>query len=460
MITDDQYLKWLQHPNPRRMVLVEAHYQGGIEYIGSGPFISKPTDTPSHKVYEELLTGSIETTGAIDRALSFGSIDLVNDGALDSWLSRAWEGHSLKVYLGDALWPRDDFRLVIDGINGGIAQSGMIGITFNFYDRMKRLDGPVQSELLSTGQPKPICLGHVFNCVPVLIDAPTLKYQVNNGPVESIVVRDNGVDITGNTTLDLNEGTFMLGAARVGKITCDVEQADKTLAKMVKFVADQYQESVDVANLAAFPNTDTLGYYLRSSASGSQVLLELAKSVGGFVRFSLLADLQIVRLDLSGAVALYIDSDDVLKNGLELDSVDPPATSINLSYRKNWGVQDADSQAGSVSAENRELYSREFTVLESPNLLVGFPHAEPRDVETLISSPAAAQAECNRRALLRKEPRQIWRLSGFLSASQVFIGDLVELTFPEFGFQNGRTGAIISTRKSLLNDSVELEIFI
>jgi hypothetical protein len=325
---------------------------------------------------------------------------------------------------------------------------------------MGLLDKPLQENTRSDGNTLPLCFGEVFNCEPLLLNPITLEYQVNEGEVESIVVRDNGVDITSSCTIDLLTGTFTLGAARVGKITCDVIEQHKTLAQIVEFIALRFNEQIDTINLNAFPNDATLGYYLRDSITASQVLLDLASSLGAFPRFSLLGQLQLVRLDLASSAQLTIDDNEIVADGLSLDNVQPPMTAMHLMYQKNWGIQNQDALAGAVSSTNRALYSQDYSAVESVNSLSGYPLATPRTVETYIASESAAQAESGRRATLRSVARQVWRVQAFLSASQVSIGDPITIEYPHFGYDQTRTGAVLSLRKNLLADDVELEVFI
>lgn len=459
-VTNEAYEAWLQGPVARRMVLVEAEYSGGTEYISSGEFISEPTDTPPNKCYDELLTGSVAIDGSLERSTSVGGIQMVNDGSLDSWLSRNWLGYSLRVYLGDASWDRDDFRLVVDGINGGIEQAGAAAIEFTVYDRMRSLSTPLQEAVLSDGGNVPVCLGQVFNVPPALSNAATGERQVNDGPVVSIVVRDNGVDITGNCTLDLSNGKFTPNAAVVGQLTCDVVEQHQTLAQMAEFIATRYGESVDAANLAAFPVSSPLGYYTRDSVSGDQVLTDLAASLGAYPRFSLQGELQLLYMDFGGTPVVTLDENEILLGGLELQEVQQPAASVVVRYQKNWSTQSADALAGSVSDANRDLYSRDFSSVEATNAIPSYKIPENREVDSYIVQAADAQVECDRRAALRSIARERWRVRGFLSSVGLSEGDTVAVSHPDFGFEAGREGVVLSIDKNLLADNVELEVLI
>jgi hypothetical protein len=460
MIDENQYLQWLQNPSVGRVVLVEAFYQGGVEYFSSSAFVSVIAGNTDPTVYDELLTGSVETFSSIDQPVTVGSIELINDGSLDDWLSRPWIGHPLRVYLGDKAWSRNDFRLVIDGINNGISQPDIATVSFSLYERMQRLEKQLQENNLPSGEAAPICLGEVFNCGPVLRDSVTLKYQVNDGPIESLIVRDNGINITANCAIELSQGMFLLGAASVGKITCDVVEAHKTLDQIAEFIAQRYGESVDYTNFAAFNNSAILGYYAPSAVNGSRVLKDLAESLGVFPRFSLAGKLQLIRFDLQGESVLTIDDNDISESGLHLKRVEQPATAINLEYRRNWTPQQESSQAGAVTTENRDLYSREYSKVEISTDLLGYPHAEPRNVKTYIARESDAQLECNRRSLLRLVPRQVWGFSGFLSASLVSVGDQMTVFYDGFGFKTGRVATVLSVRLDVLFDEVEIEIFL
>jgi len=168
-ISDAQYEAWLADENQERCILVEAEYSGSnTEYISTFAFVSAPLDTPANIAYDEIIKAVPEIDSSIDGEVTIGKILVSNiDGVLDSWVTRAWRGWPLRVYLGDPVWDRDDFRLIVKGINGGISAPRQDEISFEIRDKRELLQEVVQTNLMAGGEPKPLSLGTVFNAEPV-----------------------------------------------------------------------------------------------------------------------------------------------------------------------------------------------------------------------------------------------------------------------------------------------------
>src|SRR5690554_1696224 len=116
-MTDQEYERWLSDLSARRVLLAELHYAGGIEYVATAPYISKPTDADPNRVYDDLLTRAVDISTRIDGLIQFGELTLVDDGQIADWAARAWQGHPIRLYLGGPDWSRDDFRLLAMGRN-------------------------------------------------------------------------------------------------------------------------------------------------------------------------------------------------------------------------------------------------------------------------------------------------------------------------------------------------------
>ena len=238
-----------------------------MEYFASSPFVSHPSDTPPNQPFDDILLSMGDMESRIDKTVDIGDLTLVNNGQLDDWLERAWQGHGIKLWLGDISWRFSDFQLVVDGINGGIAVPRSDRLRFTFYDQSERLNQPIQQNMLTDNNPKPITLGICRNIEPVLVDPAFLVYQVHDGAVESVVVRDNGIEITPSNT-DLQNGKFTLGSPAAGKITCDVVEQHKTAAGMVQYLAGRVGiTSFNQSSFSAFPAPE-LGYHARNEGNG------------------------------------------------------------------------------------------------------------------------------------------------------------------------------------------------
>ena len=449
-ITDQQYTEWLASDDAQPVILVEATHSAGVEYVASAPFVSGASDTPANTSYADILIGDVESNDRLDSA-AIGDLLLVNDGSLDSWLDLDWRRYALKVFLGDVAWSRDDFRLVIDGINGGIEAPDNDRLEWVLYDRTETLRVSVGDVLA------PIVLGKVYNCKPVLIDAVTLTYKVHDGAVTSITVRDNGIEVT-PATVDLANGEFNFGANQdpAGQVTCDVVQADQSAADIVDELCTRAGISVDSANLTAFPNAAALGLYIDQPSELEGLLSAVLSSVGATYRFNALGELQIFRLEAPATATLKLNADDIVERGVRLSTNELPVNIFTLGYRKNWSPQSADSLSTSLTATQKRDFEVDYLTVTKDNAK---PLAQDRRVDTLIDSQTDAQSECDRRAALRSVQRRAWTVTGFLSASEVSLGETVNLTYPALGWSAGRDARVIGINKRVGKRRMELTLW-
>lgn len=458
MITDQQYQDWLIDDGAARVVLVEATYDGGVEYFASAPYITGPTDTDPNRPYDDLLLTMGDIVSRVDRALDVGDLVLINDGSLDAWLTRAWAGQPLRLFLGDLAWSRDDFRVLVDGINGGLEAPRSNRIELVFHDQAKTLDQPLQTVKLADNTPAPVCLGEAFNVPPVLIDAGALTYQVHDGAVTSIAVRDNGVAVS--PTFDLANGKFTLAASPAGTLTCDVVQADNTAAEIVTELSGRAGATVDTADLVAYPNTDSLGWYCRSEKTVLAALREILEPLGTFARFNTSGELQLVRIDAPGTSVLTLTEADILQRGVRLLATEQPVTEVVLGYQRNWQPQTADSLAGSVSDANKKLYGDTYGYVNASNTLPAYPLAEERKVDTLLADATGAQSEADRRKTLRSVKRERWEVKCFPIGNSVQLGDTVTVDYPGYGFAGGVDAVVVSIAKNPMKRRTTLEVFL
>lgn len=463
MITDEQYAEWLEDDSKDRTVLVEATYANGVKYFSNYAFISGPTDTPANTPYEDrLIVKPIISTGF--GGISLGSMELVNFGDLDSWLEESFYGFQLVVYLGEIGWSRDDFRAVIIGVNDGISAPRWDRIRFQFRDKGQRFDVPVQKDRTATGDLIPLSLGTIFNATPILQDFATLLYRVHpDGAAKITAVRDNGVGVS---FVDNADGTFSLVAASTGQITCDITGATTgTPAAMVEYLAlrapNISSSDIDADNLANFPATYGLGFYIDSLMDISAALELVMESVSGSYLFTRLGLLQMHRWEPPGTSTLTLGRDDMRQRELSIKEIDQPRQSLELYYAKNWTVQDPGSLAGAVTPANRDLYSKEWQVETVIQVLPPeYPLLEQGDPgSTLIVSQADASTEAIHRMGLFSQKRQTLEWKGFSATFQVALGQTVTLTSERYGFDAGLDVLVIAIRKNLGTNQVTLEVW-
>jgi len=261
--------EWLDEDN-HKIILIDIAYHDGTslntKYFSDYPYILKYGDsftnilgnTVNSISYDDIVYNVSKITTKINSSKSLGNITLLNTtGEYDELLGidNAWEGHTIKIYLGDPSWIRDQFILILEGVVDSLTapephllsislrdkkevlnvttQESTIWNTSNvlnylndnvsstgLYDKFPTifakklydttgnyLDFDVSLGVIPSGienSAVPICLGKVFNIEPVLIDSYNHVYQIhecpdttNYGISEVSEVRANGVKLTG-----------------------------------------------------------------------------------------------------------------------------------------------------------------------------------------------------------------------------------------------------------------------
>lgn len=489
-ISDAQYQAWLAVDNKARIVIVEAQaYSGGMlvsRYMSNYPFVSTPTDTPPNQAYDDLVLSIPQFSTRMNEQLvgqstpAWGDLEIANEnGNRDSWLTDdAWDGRSIKLYLGDKSWPKSDFRKILDGTIADIYARDQRTLSLKIRDKQWTLNVPAQTSLIggSTANkdlPIPLCYGECFNVEPVLIDAAAHQYQVHDGAVNAITaVYDNGVSV--GFTATLGGGTFVLTSAPAGRITADVQGAKPGGAYLTQ-CADIMQHLIttrsalttgdlDAASFTAFNATapQALGLYVRDRRNLIELLDMLIKSVGGWYGFSRDGLLQLGQLQApAGTAAVSLTRDDLAEGSLRCLRRLVPVTTVRLGYRHNWTVQ-TDGVAGAASESRRADLASEYLVSKALDTAIKTAHPlalEPDMEGSLMTVQADCDAEAARRLSLWGVTRAVYGFDGFSAPSRVTLGQVVELTHPRFGFAAGAKAVVVGIVEQPTKNRISLEIW-
>lgn len=241
-LTAQEFSTWLSGTAPVKCTLVEVGVFDGVAettlFLSNKNYATRANDVPRNTTYLPVLKSSIDFSETISldntASISFGDIAIYNyNGELDSWIDYVWSGRSIKVYVGDVNFTRDNFTLVFSGVVDDIGFSDRDTINVSVRDILQRLNTPVTDIVLgpygikgqdnqNKDQIRPLVFGEVHNISPLLIDDTQLEYLVHNGLTERIIeVRDNGVPV--DFIPNLVTGTFRLTYPPAGTITCSVQ---------------------------------------------------------------------------------------------------------------------------------------------------------------------------------------------------------------------------------------------
>lgn len=488
-ISDAQYTSWLRADNQRRVVLVEAEaYSGGsvvTRYMSTPGFVSAPADSPASTGYDDIVLDVPWVRSQLAEALrgrsliSYGDIDIDNSsGVRDAWLTDAWDGRPVRLYLGDPTWPKSDFRLVFSGAVEDIQARDSATLTLRMRDRQHLLDVPACTTLVggtdsTKDTRRPICYGEVKNVRPVLIDSATRTYAVHDGQIESIdAVYINGAT-TAAYTFNLALGTITLTAALTGTLTADV-RGSKTGGTYVNTAANVLQRlvterttltagDIDSASISALNTAIGAAVGLYVSADRTTVLQALdtlLTGIGGWYVIGRDGKLTVGQFAApTGAPVISLDADDVEENSVELVRRILPAKSVRLGFARFWDT--STSGATTLTEAQRERLAQPYLIAKATNTLAGHLLAVDEDLlPTCLVASAAAGTEATRQATLYSTLRYVYRLAGFTAAQQVKLGDVVALNLGRFGLNNGTLARVVGLRESLTGGRIELEVFV
>lgn len=487
-MTNSEFLSWVSSPSSMKCILVEVVVNVGgsdtTRYLSNCNYVTRPTDTPANQVYLPVLAGSVSITEKLNiegsASLSFGDIELVNNGELDTWMNDVWNNRSIKIFVGDVTWIRSDFRQIFDGTVNRLDSRARNTLNIALRDKLERLNTAMSDTRLGgTTDNKdrliPLCFGEVHNIEPLLINPSTLTYQVHNGAIESIIeVRDNGVPVT--FTPNLAAGTFTLAATPAGVITASV-QGDKTggtyrntIGALIPFIVTTYGKSIDrfttsdidTSQVSTFSaaNSQPVGLYLTERTNVLEVCAMLASSVGAQVVMSRTGLLRILKISLSSfGTPTVVTADNMIMNSLHPSERLDVRAAVKIAYAKNWTVQ-TNLQTG-IPEAHKNLFEQEWlstTQTDSTVATLYRLNTEPEQEDTLLLTTTDASTEATRRLNIWKVQRNIWTYDGTPDLMLETLGNYQTLYNSRFGMQYGITGQIVGISQDWASAKVTFDI--
>ncbi|NVF16222.1 hypothetical protein [Vreelandella maris] len=452
-MTDAQYDNWLADLSAPRIVLCELDYAGSTEYVSSHPYISKPTDSAANRIYDDLLIEAVDIETRIDGLISFGDITLIDDGEITHWVSRAWQGHSIRLYLGGPDWSRDDFRLHARGINGGITSARRGEITFAMDDQSTVLDEPIDTgELPDDGGPVPLALGSVYNAPAYRTsDGTQYEYKASFLPCVSLTPKEGG-----STTLTVSnyasEGRFVLDAPVSLDLTVDIEEQHSTPHLIAEWVAGQYGITVGDINMPDY----TVGLYYNSEVTGRQVLDDLCAGLGAYWYLNRLNELVMRQHTVPTTADITLFDDDIEYDQIGLSETEPPWSSLTLRWGRNYS---ALRTVAGVIEDNEPTEAarlkREWSESKATQDVDDYPLAEDATRDSCIANAADATTERNRLLALKAVRRDVYSINAFMPVVEV--GQAIAVEHPRM---QGRIGRLLAVGRSPTRSTTSLEVWL
>jgi hypothetical protein len=473
--------QWLKRPGLFRCILVEAQYiEAGITktlYLSNHAFRSLPTDSAPNIAYKNLLNvGSVLTFSQRMSVALFGKTDTSTSAiefflhpTLESLINNAdFAGQQLKVFIGDPTWPRDNFIEKFVGLSKSIDPIDDNRARITFSDYSATLTTPVLSSLVSSGTNKdvfaPRCFGQCFNIEPVLLDAVTKTYQINDGAIQTVTeVRESGFVIAPvNYTVNLSAGTITINKNVTGRLTLDcqghVEAGTylSTAEQIINYLLSLANQS-NALDSNVLP-TYTLGLYIKSQRNIDDCIDEICKSVGGNWYFDALSQL---RLQHYNGVALTatstVNAGQIKQASLRIKERFAAVKQLSLGYQKNFTPQK-EGLAAAITENNPELavlYQNNESVVNGTNVVSNISAAINSKLSTLIANLTDAQTELNRRLTLIKNPRTIYECETTLKTH--IQGETTTVTYPKY-FAAGKNAVVVGHVHRLNNPTDIIEV--
>jgi hypothetical protein len=480
---------------------------------GTG-YTSGAGDTPAHAWHEP----RIQQPANMQRALplrgasrvGYGELVLVNlDGGLDDLVEYGFDGRQIAIKLGTLRpWQSPVWTTVLQGTMAR-ADFSWSQLTISLRDRMAELDKPLQSTAYAgnnslpngaegvagdlKGKPKPRLYGNGYNLAPPCVNTSRLIYQISDTALQAVsAVYDRGAALTagaayssqsdmetnapsaGQYRVWLAGGMFRLGSAPVGQITCDAVQgatsSNRTAAQVAKQtlldagIASGDISSSDVTALDTATSAE-VGLWVNDANTARAALDTVLGSVGGWWGVDRLGQFRMARLDApSGSPVATLTEVEIIKID-RIASADAaiPVWRVNLGYQPFATTQTSDL-AGAVTAARRGELAEPYRKVTASDSSVQTLHplAETMDIETAISSAAAAQTEADRLLALYKVRRDTLSLRVALDASlaaAIDLGAVVSVQVPRYGYDSGRLMRVTSIRTDLRGGVLDLTLW-
>jgi len=490
-------------------------------YFSSGAFVTSPTDAPPDVAFEPRLIdpGSIslhayasgQTTTGGGVKLEIGETTLSNaDGALDYLLDYGFDGQKVVIRSGDPGTPYPAaWTTLFNGTAENIDTADWRTLSLRLRDAQYVLEVPAQPNLYGgtnalpngidgtvndiAGKAKPRVWGSVFQISAIQVNTSKLTHQVNDGPVQSILVYDRGVILTlgadfannalllastpaaGSYNTCLAEGLFQLGSSPAGTVTADVVQGtptSRTVAQVLRSIA--LASGVDPGSVSA-PDVAALdlaapgeiGVYVQDTSTTYLSLMDtVAASVGAWFGFDGTGLLRMGRLtNPAGTPVLSLQDFDVANSIQRLSAYDNniPVWWVSLKYAKVWTVQTDIAGAAGAQAAFKAYLAQDFRTAAYQDATAKQLHklATKLEVESLFTQQADATAEAFRQYQLYNPRRDIFEVTipiSLLPAAMNFM-DVVELLIDRYGMSSGKLFRLIGISYQLKSYQVTLSLW-
>ena len=452
-------------------------------YFSTHPLNTGPTDSPANVAYiaravvpfslERSLFDGDRIGGKNVPARGFCELNN-GDAALDYLTEYSFNTRQFRIYRGAVGAGRGSFTKIYQGVTEQIEFSDRT-VTIRLRDRLYVFDKPLQPNLYNAsvqnsleGKPKPLVFGQATGVPAALIHAANQEYQVNDGAIAALTVRDRGVTLS---PIAASGGSFTLSGAPAGVVECDVrrtspygggDDAASVFLWIVRDYAGLALADINTASFTALGSTPQVGMFFNDEIKIIDVLDQLAATIGAFYYFDKNDQLTIGRFDLPETVqSKNIDLAQTF--AFSRDQTAIPAWAVVYNFNRRYRPMSKEELAGSVNAYDVGLYATATLSRKAEDAAIKTPYPNARriTIDGVASGNEAvfAQAEAARQLNLYRDQRDVFKLR---VAAQPFTYELAEtaqIVLARYSFNLGRNFRIIAITDSGLRDEIELTLW-
>lgn len=486
-------------------------------YVSEEPFVTEPTDTPPNTAFLQRISdaGSLGLhafsdgrTGGATR-LETGEIRLINiDGELDDWVKYSFDGRPVVIRSGaDGAYPARFATVLVATVEGVDCMADEIVIRIK--DKQFVLEKPILTALYGgtnalpngvdgvddlKGKARPRAFGKVLNISPPMVNTSRLIFEV--GICNSVdAVYSNGApltlvaaaDYTSKADMEANSpasgyyrawpagGYFRIGSYAAEQITADVTQgaslAQRTVGQVLvslALAAGLTAGEISTADADAMDaiNPAVVGIWIDdATTTTSNAMAQVAASVGAWSGFDTAGVLRMGILTApAGTPKVILTEDDVLGQIERRTASDVaiPIFTATVNHTKNYTVQtsglagSAAARKGFVSLERRSASATDADI-KKQWLMAG-----TLEVDTLLTTTAAGDAEAARVLALHKVRRDIFEIPVPLSVitdDALWMLETIGADYPRFDMDTGRLFRVIGIAFELSSDKAILTVW-
>lgn len=488
VITDAQFQAWCEDDDAIVNILFEVwplvNHVSTLLRLSTLGYTSPGMAAPVY--YEPGISLDVTPTEAINieggASIAAGTLEVENlNGSREYLKDYVWTNRPFIARVGDLRWGPADYRKIMVGQTSRLAPKDERTLALHLRDMTERLNVPLSEHKLGGDGPNqdalyPLAFGECHNVTGLVTQLLTRSYH--DGPIEAVkVVRSNALLV--DFIADVNTGRCDITVDNQGAAITASIQGDKfggvyrnTIGALVQRIVtgfgkdgDRYTvDDIDLDNFRAFEasHQQKVGLWISERMNVLDACAALAGSVDARLCPSIDGKLRLVQIAIPAAgpsitILPHHIEGFTLKPVQHIDAV----AAVKLGFCKNWTVQKG--LVSPISGEVRQLFETEWLTDTKVNATRKADlqlEADPVQRNTMLLRRVDAHAETVRLEALWGPGRDIYEFTGLSALMQIQVGQAFNLTYPDFGMENGVDGQVLSVTRSWQTRRVTVRILV